>query len=386
MKPTQIQMLGWLCDALKKLKRLRKVGWYAVRDPQLVWVQTKEAQSIPPDHEQGRSLSHWKALAFELSLVLQGNFWWGSGITWCNGPYTIYLNDSRKEGELWEARAIAERLTSLDNLPFSVAGLGRKMIEWVGITDKSSSGEMLRRHTIWNYQNCTPRRLPWARYYDMKSCYGTLLRRLPSPLYDARADGRIAFRGLPPAQRQRWRAMTEAVLSHKGLRNSIIGSMAGPSPDSEGIFFYNGGQKRPGPKMEAPLRGCALLIARTAYELCAEAVEETRKEGHDTPHANVDGIITTDGFAPRIWQRLGMKVELRAEGESDIKAVGVYRVGKCKPDCKPKCEHASLPYKQGERAYGVTKWCEFGHTKDTQTQALQVTVTGPSWGQWLEGY
>lgn len=383
MKPTQIKMLGWLCDALKKLNRRRAVGWYAVRDPQLVWVQTKEGQRIPPDHPEGRSLSHWHALAFELSLLLGGNFWWGSGITWCYGPYTIYINDARKEGELYEARRIAHELTGLDHLPYSVAGIGRRMISWVGVTDKSTPSREMQKHTIFNYQNCTPARLPWARYYDIKACYGTLLRRMPSPLYDTRADGKIWFIPLPSAQRKRWRAMTEAVLLHKGLRNSIVGSMAGSNPNGGGLYYYNGGQKRPGPKVDAPLRACALLVARTGYELCAEAVEETR-----AVMGNVDGIITEHGAPPRAWQRAGLQIEMRAEGECDVKAVGVYRVGKCGPECNPraKCEHASIPYKQGERAYGVTRWLEFGHTADTQSAALQVTVSGPSWGQWLEGY
>jgi hypothetical protein len=170
--------------------------------------------------------------------------------------------------------------------------------------------------------------------------------------------------------------MVEGILEHKGLRNSIIGNMSGVSSSGQGLWFYHLGQKRPGPKMVGPLRNAAALIVRTSYELCAEAVAETR-----AVYAMGDGIVVAydpndpdDGMPPQAWERHGLKVELRAEGEADIRSVGVYRVG----------EKKTKPYKFGEDHYGRVKWYEFGNAVDP-SPALAVTVKGPHWAAWLDG-
>lgn len=355
-----LSLPAMLAPALGYLALHGVVGFHAMVDEALFYARPKMPRRMPADHPKHQSFSSWAALAWELSCILGGQFWVGLGsITWTYGARCLWIADPSKEQELISARSIAHSLTGREDLPNSVAGCARAILGWVDIRETvrgTMGGDHLMHGIKWHHQHCTPMSAPRARLYDIKSCHATLLGRMPSPLVTFYGEDEVSFRPLPRVERARWRAATSAMMEHKGLRNSFVGNMVGATKGAEPrACYYCKGQRRFGPTIQGPLRPAGLLVVRTAYELCAEAVEETR-----AIYSNQDCVITEHGEEPpRAWTRHGLRVDLRAEGEAEICSVGVYRVGK----------------KQ-------TKWYEAGSRH--QTPSVAVSVSGVKWGQWLD--
>lgn len=59
-----------------------------------------------------------------------------------------------------------------------------------------------------------------------------------------------------------------------------------------------------------------------------------QQQALNSRYANVDCVIDDTGRGCKIWDDLGLKYSCKAEGETDIRAIGHYRVG----------VHATKPY------------------------------------------
>lgn len=363
---TQFEMIDLLCVALTLLKEYGQIGGFTMQEPGLFFVSTRPAKRLPPNLKNTHSVSDWHSLAYELSCMLGGVFWYGSSVTWKFGPYSIFLCDRKQAQSIMEARMISHELTGRTELPYSVPANARLLLDWVGVTDPRPY-ENFMRDVSWLYQKCSPGTLPSGKLFDVKSCYASILSRMPSPLLTV-YKGRVIFIPLAKGQRDRWKQVVKAIQLHKGLRNSFVGSMAGVSPSGKGLYVYHFGERIPAKGLTGPLRSAALLVARTAYELCADAVEESR-----AVYANTDCVITEYSHCPRAWEKHGLTVRLVAEGKTDIRAMGCYQVG----------EKKTKPYLLGEKTYGA-RWMELGNRDFIQTPSLQVHVKGPQWSTWLE--
>ncbi len=345
-----------LAPALEFLVDDGVISSYAMAHEELFWVNPKTPTQKPDDHPKDEAFNSWASLAWQLSQILGGQFWPGeNGCTWSNGPYAIWMTSAKKEEDIKRARAILHKITGIEDLPCSVAGCARTLLGWVGVRQpRPKSCEQLLTGIKHHYQHCTPKTSTRATLFDVKACHATLLSRMPSPLISI-CNGKILFRPLPREVRQRWIDATNGMYEHKGLRNAFIGNMMGAGSGKNKLVFYSHGNRSPGPHFSGVLRPAGLLVVRTAYELCAEVVAESR-----AIYSNQDCVITEDGLHDsNAWSRAGLRVELRAEGESEICSVGVYRVGQ----------------KQ-------TKWYEAGSR--TQHPSRALTVNGPTYGMWLD--
>lgn len=352
---------GGLAAELKNyaLPYLKKQGILSSFDPayeDLFWVHPRYPKTRPEGHPKDHSFSSWNALGYELSKYIKGNLWPGeASLTWAKASQALWMTGPERQRDIQEAQQIVAFLTGEQKLPHSLGGLARFLLSWLGVEEpRHQGGERLLEGIRWHHQGCTPCTVPRALLFDVKAYHASLLARMPSPLITIFGENEIAFRPLPKKQRERWREIVSCLYAHKGLRNAFIGAMAGQSISGRPSVYYNDG-KAHYRRFRGILRPAALLIIRTAYELCAEAVEETR-----ALYSNQDCVIVPDGTnPPSAWDRFGLQVELRASGEAEICSVGVYRVGT-----------------------KATKWYEAGSRTQIPSQA--VTVSGPQFARWLD--
>jgi hypothetical protein len=347
-------------------------------DPFLWVCRPRAPREVPNDHIPGEPFGGWNDLARKLSCLLGGQ-WRGnaSGVSWLYNREALWLTSPNLVPSLYDARCAVHSITQEEPLPWSIPGLSRRLLAWTEIEDTApGSGSILKAGVKHHYQFCTPKTAPRATLYDVKSCYATLLDRMPSPLLDLVLEQhRVIFRRLPLVQERRWRKIQEAAYAHKLLRNCLVGSMTGGSRCGH---YWHRGEKKYSRPVAGPLRPAGLLVARTAYELLAEVVE--RAHGAAI-YGNVDSVILEHGgddtYALDPYRRYGLEVQRLAEGETEVCSVGVYRVGivphngPCTPLCKGR-------HKQ-------TKWYEAGcrHSGEL-APAVIASVGGPVWGRWLD--
>ncbi len=303
-----------------------------------------EGKLIPvePDKDHNGQAIGWAELAATLSLNLPGQFWVGSNsISWVNGGKpTMYLAPVQRVEGIREARQVCKKLTNEydDKIPCSISGCARKMLEWVAIRQQTArSLDFISNQDTWAYQHCDPKEVPQGYFWDMTSCYFSLLRRAPSPKVLFMGD-KLVWCEITKDERARWGKMLEVAAPHKGIRNSFIGQMyAG----NDGLFFSSGRPNKNYSKQEnylrdpnsgtiyqtgthldaqaglkdeqaklrqkpGPLRPLACLIVRSAYELCAMAAKEQKAF-----YANTDGIISEVPHSPLVWGRYGVKSSLK---------------------------------------------------------------------------
>jgi hypothetical protein len=244
--------------------------------------------------------------------------WWkgGSGLTRVRGSQATYIVHPERLDGVRAARAAYYDLvdpTMTVPAPYSLSGIARKVIAWVGIEEplafRSSSDSLASRGAQWHFHAVRPGRLPKAYNWDLEACYWTILRRMPIPLVHLDKD-RVIFRKPTQGSIERWRDALERLSTLKELRNLMIGVM---SSEGSGEYFSRNkrgrvvllhGRPRPG-----VLRPAGLLVVRTAMELCRLAFEE--QEGVE---ANTDNVVSAIPTPPRIWTNLGFKVKLKESG------------------------------------------------------------------------
>lgn len=264
----------------------------------------------------------WPGLSQLLSLELGGQFWKGSrSSTWLYGKESHWLISPKSLQGVESARRIVTELTGDDNPPWSESACARRLLGWLGVRQTFwRDAEIFKEGAAWHYQRCHPNvgrgSLPYGYLWDIESCYHSLFERMPSPWVTA-DFGQVAWCPLRSEEEDRWRKILRAIKPHKTLRNALFGCCYG----GRGLS-YSKGKGRLGADRAGPLRGGALLVIRTAFELCALAAESS-----GAVYSNADCVISADPYPPGVWIDAGLKVRLQAEGDSEICSVGSYRVG-----------------------------------------------------------
>jgi len=335
----------------------------AMVDPQLWTLTPAPARELPKDHIPGEPYSGWQEVARYCSTKLGGQWrYTPNGVTWNHGGEALWITNPSMVESIYSARACVHHLTGVSKLPFGVGALARKMLDWCGIVEKNwRSGDELRKDVKHYYQFCTPCTRPKASYWDVKSCFSSILDRMPSPLLTLVPPSRIVFLPLSPFHKGRWEAVKDAAREHKLLRNCLVGSMTGGS--KQGWYWYRG-NKKPSPKVRGPLRPAGLLVARTAYELLAEVVE--RANGAAL-YANVDSCILDEGGDPlhtfNPYTRYDLEIRKLAEGETEVCGIGVYRCG----------SKRTKLYQPSGAMFA-----------SPQLPSITTTISGPVWSRWLD--
>jgi hypothetical protein len=272
----------------------------------------------------GKGLEYGE-VARRLSLLVGGQVFLGSaGVTHSPGgrgpsSASISIFPQGRIEEVLAARKVYEECTGEPAKPWSVTGVARELLLWTGLRQAfSRPTEALMRGITWHYQHCMPGRLKEAHLWDIKSCYYSLLCRLPSPYVYLDKEGLPRFFVPKEQEEVRWHSVLTAVKDHKKLRNCLLGCA---SKLGGGVVFSHG-KERETPSLAGCLRPAALLVVRTAYELCALAQVQTQAS-----YANTDCVITPQATSPEAWQRFGLVSVKQASGDAELCSVGIYRVG-----------------------------------------------------------
>jgi hypothetical protein len=184
--------------------------------------------------------------------------------------------------------------------------------------------------SLWGYSDCTPGEYGDAIQWDVRACYLSLLRALPTWRVSLGWD-RLHWHRWRPGEEDRARQLLDQVAEEKALRNAMIGCMAGSKRGLEG---WHRGEKCRLPGGLGRWRPAALVVARTAYEL---AWLESRACG--SVYTATDAVTVVDGCCPEVWPSWGLEVREKAAGPAEICSHGVYRVG----------VHATEWYRRGSR-------------------------------------
>jgi len=280
----------------------------------------------------------FQAAAREIARNLPGQVWPGRrGFSWVcggGGPHGVVFDS----GDLAKLHAAQDRLADLglDRNVWSLGRAARLLLHFVAPGAKAGPGrsaERLLEGIEVGYHDCIPGEYPSATMYDVRAYYYSLLTRLPS-LRVGVLGGKVEFYPMSADERARWREVLEVVNEQKVLRNSIFGAAMGKTGKST-VFHRD--KARPGKVRErrlqlppGPFRGAGLLVARTAWELCRDASEET-----DSVYSTVDSVTTRSGSEPQTWKGLGLIPERCHEGRAHICGLGSWRIGDAHEGTKP---------------------------------------------------
>lgn len=262
--------------------------------------------------------------------------------------------------DVFSARKVYQILTGEEPRSWSISGLARGMIRWTGLEQKASLSrktpgpcEVFLHGATWHYYRCLPGELREAHLHDMRACYWELASRLPSPYVGVNVKSEPIFFRVEPEKLERWRSLLQAIRPHKKLRNVLIGCCAG----GRGTFWTKG-QESKEVRLDGPLRPLALLVVRTAQELCAGAQEAEEASRKGAYYSNTDCVISLEEEAPLLWRELGIPTKLQASGKAKICSIGVYKVG----------DYATRWFIKGSRFQGP---------------AATLRLDGPDYLRWL---
>lgn len=314
--PRQVPFKLPLEDALSLLKKDRVLVGLAPYAPQATIAQPAKGYS-------------WSEVSRRLSHLVGGQVWAGAqGLSHnpCGNrkvegaPKAHWVFRRDVLPDILSAREIAKKTTGTYPESFAQSGSARHLISWTGLYQdpfKNRATESFVAGTKWHFYHCEPGDLPQGHLFDMQACYWELASRLISPYVAVLRDGSPLFLRAPKEARERFKAVLHAIRPHKGLRNTLIGCMAG----GEKTFWSNGEERGP-LRFQGPLRPAALLIVGTAWQLTREAREERA-----AIYSNTDCVITRADEPPRAWTDRGLPCPLKSAGKTKVCSLGVYKVG-----------------------------------------------------------
>jgi hypothetical protein len=267
----------------------------------------------------------WRVVAKEASLR-SGGCWhpYLGGLRWQNGNKAFYLikrNDKRSTpvSDLMRYRNIVEEVTGL-SAGWSAGSCATKLLQWAFDKHEADPDDK----TIINggfigYHECTPDHYDHASMYDAKSCYYQLIKRLPSPKAGITRDGKLRFDPMRPDEKSKWSEVIAIVEEEKLLRNSLWGVMLGCNTPKT---HYHKGECKEDACYFGHSFAAAALVARSAWELCRDAAEET-----DAVYAQTDGIIVAGNKYPTIWDSVGLIWSLKHSGKAHTVHQHNYKIG-----------------------------------------------------------
>jgi len=273
---------------------------------------------IAPECLTAEAPMGWPFVAQRLSAVLGGQ-WWPkvNGVTWLLGRQCRWLIEEDSLADIRAAREVCAFL-GVDQA-WSVGGCARRLLKFVGPSmHREACRERLLNQISLGYHDCQPGEHTYARLWDVSGCYFNLLSRLPCLRCTIVRDGVLWHQWLPD-EASRWRDVLEASRHAKVLRNALWGCALGRVEAGD---CYIRGELRKIVGSSGPFRAAALLVGRSAWELCRLASIETA-----AVYSQTDSVITPRDVAPTAWASVGLDTVVQASGAADIRRRGVYRVG-----------------------------------------------------------
>lgn len=249
----------------------------------------------------------------------QGGMWFPGqhGVTWVCGKQVGRLMTPAYIALVDECRRVALDLGV--DMADSVGGVARNLLAWVGEGQYPYKG-LLQAHQgrYCGYHDVTPGRWDHGIKWDVKSCYYSLLGRLPSIRCHQGPRGPV-WHEMAADEWDRWRRVLDAVGGCKPLRNTLWGVMGGGVGQ---IPAYCRGRLIHKRSRLGPYRPAALTVGRAAYELCWIASHQV---GSVLSHT--DSVVSVDGSIPTVYEDCGLTLRVEAEGETEVFSSASARVG-----------------------------------------------------------
>lgn len=262
----------------------------------------------------------WHSLCRRASESANGQ-WHPSptGLRWQNGPYSTHCIHPEKYEEINRVCRLAEKFTG-ERVGMSYGSAARACLKFAFPQhSKKNRDDVLLEGGKIGYHECKPGKWAYGINFDIKGCYYQLIKRLASPRAGIGWNGDIDFVHLNREENSKWRDVLTFIETEKMLRNSLWGAMLG---SLEPRWYFHDGEWERGIAYEGHSYGAAALVARSAWEVCRQAAQDT-----DAVYAQTDGIIVTSGIMPNYWNRLGLVYEPRAAGETYVHGQHRWRVG-----------------------------------------------------------
>lgn len=277
----------------------------------LEWLTPEWATGIPSDG--------WDAFACRMSTG-QGGLWFPSeaGCTWALGSRAYRVQEPAYARLVLDCQDVARSLGLEPG--YTVGACALALLKYIGPPSYPYKGLIACYGDRYcNYQDVTPGEHEWALKVDVRSCYASLWRRLPSlrPIWE---PGRITWGAQDDGEAERRARVDQAVADRKVLRNSLVGCALGATAPR---VSYHRGQRKMVKGRMGPFRPAGLLVMRTAYELCRIASHQA-----DSIHTNTDHIVTATGSYPTVWGDVGLVVDDSTEGPAEVCSLVSARVGR----------------------------------------------------------
>lgn len=273
----------------------------------------------------------WADVAKWLSTLTGGIYFaGGQGVTWQLGSHTERLMTEQYYRDTLAARFACRQLGVEPG--DSVGRCARNLLDWIGRPQYAEKRiYQVYKDEAFNYHDCTPGLYDHGDQYDVSACYYSLWRKLPCLRVSTKYDGSLIWHAQTDAEAARRDRVAAAVGDAKILRNSLVGCSLGSTTRIGG--WHAGEPKSVAGKL-GPYRPAAILLCRTAYELCNTASHQI-----GSAYSMTDSVISVDGAYPTVWEDYGLLTRIQREGQTNICTTAVYKVG----------EHETHLYKQGSR-------------------------------------
>lgn len=275
--------------------------------------------------------SGWQPVALALSVLLPGAFCWPTkhGVTVSRGPDVLIRMATPDFRQASQGASMLARMLIGRPVPVNAGVAARHLWEWAARPDRPnyhSDMLLLRNGKVPRYHCCLPGKGDFATLHDMKRCYPQLMGRLPSLRPRVGPKG-LFFVPMKPDEAARVRDLLSALDADESLRRYAWGCALGSEPGSKIPLFVNG-DKRLHSVPPGPFRTAALLVARSAYELCQQAAID-----ESAVYANTDCVIVPGcprqgaSCPPECWRRAGIASSVKGAGAYDIVQYCVYACG-----------------------------------------------------------
>lgn len=320
----------------------------------------------------GFGAAAWEAAGHESAGVwhVTGH---NKGLRWAMGDMTAgVIIPPSEEDVLTQSQEIVRAVIPAHERPpaaYTVGGCARSLINWaldkpqaftgfaaqlVSPRGQSNYGEDsdFDEEQSFQYHDCAAGRYPKVVLWDVEAYYFSSICRAPCVRVEVRPDG-LQWGRWVGSEAERWRDVLAAIAPVHLLRNSVWGVCVGSDtlkraytssrpkdrPGkwtrgeggawAQGETIKRGADWRPGQVRvirptfgKGPFPGLGLLVARSTAEACAIAAAEV-----NSVYSTVDSVTTLGDAPPAYWGRLGFNTRIKAEGEADIVARGVWRIG-----------------------------------------------------------
>lgn len=277
----------------------------------------------------------WGRVARAASMLTGGHwFYRDGGLTWQEGSRTAVVMPHIIVPDVMHSRQTVEAYTG-QAARWTVPALARQSLRWVRPDAAPNPDIHLWSYLVelgrWGYTMCRPTdTLQQGVHIDARSYYYELACRALTPEPITEMNRPVRWRGQGASAQGRYRDMLAAVRADKKLRNTIVGCMAG---GGQVRTCYHRGEVSP---INVPYTDWAVLgwlIARSGWEMCREAAEES-----NAVLSLTDCVITTDRM-PQVWAKHGIPTEIKSRGDVEVYSPHSHRVG----------PRETVPYQRGDR-------------------------------------